>query len=53
MQRNSLPRHRPWYAILIALVMAAGVLWRSQLLPLPWFAAKYGGDALWALMVFF
>ncbi len=53
MQRNPLPRRRPWYAILIALVVTAGVLWRSPLLPLPWFAAKYGGDALWALMVFF
>jgi hypothetical protein len=34
------------------LVVAAGLLWRSDLLPLPPFATKYGGDALWALLVF-
>jgi hypothetical protein len=33
--------------------IAAGLLWRSHLLPLPPIVAKYGGDALWALMVFF
>ncbi|MES2659241.1 MAG: DUF2809 domain-containing protein [Verrucomicrobiota bacterium] len=35
------------------LVMAAGLLWRSRFLPLPPFLGKYGGDALWALLVFF
>ncbi len=34
------------------LVMGCGLLWRSRLLPLPVFLAKYGGDALWALLVF-
>jgi hypothetical protein len=34
-------------------VIAAGLLWRSRLLPLPPFAFKYGGDALWALVVFY
>jgi hypothetical protein len=29
-----------------------GLLWRSKLLPLPHFVAKYGGDSLWALVVF-
>jgi hypothetical protein len=38
--------------VLIALVIAAGVLWRSGLLPLSSFQAKYGGVALWALVVF-
>ncbi len=32
--------------------MVIGLLWRSQLFPLPTAIAKYGGDALWALLVF-
>lgn len=32
--------------------MATGLLWRSGLLPLSSFIAKYGGDAFWALLVF-
>ncbi len=40
------------YALLMIATMAAGLLWRSKFMPLPPFAAKYGGDALWALMVF-
>ncbi len=40
------------YAAAAALVVAAGLLWRSRLLPLSSFIAKYGGDALWALVVF-
>ena len=40
------------YAVLAALVIATGLLWRSGLLPLPSFVAKYGGDSLWALVVF-
>jgi hypothetical protein len=35
------------------LVIALGLLWRSGFIPLPPFTSKYGGDALWALMVFF
>jgi len=46
------PRSRPLYALLILLVIATGLLWRSRILPLPPFAFKYGGDALWALVVF-
>ena len=34
------------------LVIGIGLLWRSKLLPLPQFVAKYGGDSLWALVVF-
>ena len=45
-------RSRPLYAILIVLVIAAGLLWRSSFLPLPSFLTKYGGDALWALLIF-
>lgn len=33
--------------------IALGLLWRSHLLPLPREVAKYGGDALWAVMIFF
>lgn len=33
--------------------MAGGILWRSRFLHLPAFLTKYGGDALWALLVFF
>ncbi len=28
------------------------MLWRSSFMPLPPLVSKYGGDALWALMVF-
>ena len=45
-------RNRSLYALLIALVIGTGLLWRSGLLPLSSFLAKYGGDALWALVVF-
>ena len=46
------PRNRALYAVLVIAVAATGLLWRSEWMPLPPFAAKYGGDALWALMVF-
>ena len=45
-------RNRRVYAIATALVIGAGLLWRSGLFPLPDFVAKYGGDSLWALVVF-
>ena len=45
-------RSRPLYALLVALVIGTGLLWRSGLIPLSNFFSKYGGDALWALMVF-
>ena len=45
-------RSRPLYALAVVLVIAVGLLWRSRLLPLPNFIAKYGGDSLWALVVF-
>ena len=49
---RSVRRSRLLYSILIALVLLGGLLWRSRLLPLTPFMAKYGGDALWALLVF-
>ena len=45
-------RSRPVYAVAIVLVIGTGLLWRSGLLALPNFVAKYGGDSLWALVVF-
>jgi len=45
-------RSRPLYALLVDLTIGTGLLWRSNLLPLSSFLAKYGGDSLWALMVF-
>jgi len=40
------------YGLCCLLTIGTGLLWRSKALGLPVFAAKYGGDALWALMVF-
>ena len=45
-------RNRFLYAILIALVIGVGLLWRSPLLSISGITWKYGGDALWALAVF-
>ena len=55
MNASTMPtqRSRALYALLVALTIGTGLLWRSNLLPLSSFLAKYGGDALWALMVFF
>jgi len=54
MNRATIPvqRSRPLYALLAILVVGAGLLWRSGLFPLSNFLAKYGGDSLWALVVF-
>jgi hypothetical protein len=45
-------RSRMLYALLAVAVVAAGLLWRSGLIPLPQWLSNNGGDALWALMVF-
>ena len=45
-------RNRVLYACLTLAVVAAGLLWRAGFMPLPPLVSKYGGDALWALMVF-
>ena len=53
--RNYAPeqsRSRLLYVVLALVVVAAGLLWRSGFIPLPSPLSKYGGDALWALMVF-
>lgn len=34
------------------LVVVAGLAWRSRIIPFPAFYHKYGGDALWALLIF-
>lgn len=47
------PRSRPLYLLWIALTVGAGLLLRSRFVSLPEAVEKYGGDALWALMVFF
>ena len=45
-------RSRLKYLVASVLVAGLGLLWRSELTPLPGFFVKYGGVALWALMVF-
>jgi Protein of unknown function (DUF2809) len=40
------------FAVMVIAVVAAGLLWRSGFIPLPQSLSNYGGDALWALMVF-
>jgi hypothetical protein len=53
--RNHTPpssRNRGVYAALAVAVVAVGLLWRSSLIPLPPDLSNYGGDALWALMVY-
>lgn len=45
-------RNRLLYAALMVLVMGSGLLWRSRWVSFPAFFTKYGGDALWALLVF-
>src|SRR5215213_2649536 len=45
-------RNRPTYFVAIALVIGTGLMWRSSLFPLSDFLVKYGGDSLWALVVF-
>lgn len=45
-------RGRLTYGFLVLLVIAAGLLLRSSFISAPPFLAKYGGDALWALMIF-
>ncbi len=46
-------RHRLRQALAMTIVVSAGLLWRSPWLGLPELPRKYGGDALWALLVFF
>lgn len=45
-------RKRLGHALAMATVTFSGLLWRSPWLGLPEAPRKYGGDALWALLVF-
>jgi hypothetical protein len=47
-----LNRLRCYYVIAMVAVIAAGLLWRSAANPVSPFWHKYGGDALWALLIF-
>jgi hypothetical protein len=41
------------YVGLVVITVAAGLVLRAGLMPIPKFVVKYGGVALWSLMVFF
>ena len=45
-------RTRVGYALWAIVVICVGLLWRSGALSLSAFLFKYGGDALWAVVVF-
>lgn len=45
-------RQRYFYVIAMVAVIAAGLWWRSAANPVSSFWHKYGGDALWALLMF-
>jgi|SRR3954469_23335496 hypothetical protein len=45
-------RSRIAVIVIMMLVIAAGLGLRSRAIPLPYVITKYGGDALWALMVY-
>ena len=44
--------NRSLYVIAMAAVIVAGLWWRSAANPVSPFWHKYGGDALWALLIF-
>jgi hypothetical protein len=46
------PRNRTLQALLIFAIIITGLIWRSGWLPLPQVLFKYGGDALWAMVVY-
>lgn len=45
-------RRRLVFAGLAAATVAAGLVWRFAIPGLPWFAWKYGGSALWAMLLY-
>ncbi len=45
-------RSRLVYACAVILVIGLGLFTRSRWMPRPSFVAEYGGDTLWALLVF-
>ena len=51
-----MPRNRPTYLALVIVIITLGLFSRSSFLPLAMkggFIATYGGDTLWAAMVYF
>lgn len=46
-------RTRLTYVLAAGLSIVLGLLWRSGLVTMPGFLVKYGGDALWSMVVFF
>lgn len=46
-------RARLTYGLAVGLTILLGLLWRSGLVMMPGFVVKYGGDALWSMVVFF
>lgn len=46
------PRNRILQALIVIAVIITGLIWRSGWLPLPYLLFKYGGDAMWAMVVF-
>lgn len=46
-------RTRLTYVLAAGLSIVLGLLWRSGLVTMPGFLLKYGGDALWSMVVFF
>ncbi len=46
-------RTRLTYVLAAGLTIVLGLLWRSGLVTMPNFLVKYGGDALWSMVVFF
>ena len=47
-----LNRSRPVYALAVLIVIGLGLASRAEALPRPALVASYGGDTLWALLVF-
>jgi hypothetical protein len=52
MMADPVQRQRFLYSVWIVLVLVVGLSCRSDFFSLPLFFRKYGGDALWALLVF-
>jgi hypothetical protein len=50
---NSNVKQRAVFVACAMVTIGCGLLWRSRVLALPRAAEKYGGDLLWALMIFF
>lgn len=45
--------NRWFYLLAMMISLLLGLLWRSGWILLPKWLSKYGGDAIWAMMVFF